>query len=115
MKRKSNRKLYFLIESKRLYTKPKYDIVGKIVEVVISDEKPCILMPKNRVITFNGSLYSLNQKVYKEKRRSKNMEEEYTTPQQRNKASDKAKDNKGYPYKKLHLHKINNKKEKKSK
>lgn len=43
------------------------------------------------------------------------MDEECAVPQQRNKASNKVKENKGYPYKKLHLHKINNKKDKKNK
>lgn len=32
--------------------------------------------------------------------------------EQRNKKKDKFKENKGYPYKKLHLHRINNKKQK---
>ena len=61
-KAKNNKKLYFLIESTKLFKKPQDNVTGKIIEVVISDEVPCILMRKNKVIVLGGQLYELKIK-----------------------------------------------------
>lgn len=45
--KQSNKKIYFLIESKELYKQPTERIIGKVIDVIISDEKPYIMI-KNK-------------------------------------------------------------------
>ena len=64
MKKKKidERKLYLLIESDQIYKKRQESITGRVIDVVISNERPGLFMCKNKIFALKGRLYKLNMK-----------------------------------------------------